>query len=156
MELELPQDFKELLKLFNENKVKYLLIGGYAVVIHGHVRATSDIDLAISNDPENAQKVVDALTRFGFSGPNVTSELFTKRNSLVRMGIEPVKIEILNYLEGPGFDNAYERRKTISIEDITVDVISLDDLYANKTAVGRLQDLADVENLKKKNNLRLF
>jgi predicted nucleotidyltransferase len=137
MELELPQDFKELLKSFNENKVKYLLIGGYAVGIHGHVRATNDLDLAISD--------------FGFAGETVTTELFTQKNSVVRMGVAPVKIEILNYLHGPGFDAAYERKKTVKIEDIEVDVISLDDLYENKLIVGRHQDLADVENLRKKN-----
>jgi hypothetical protein len=151
MELELPQDFKELLKSFNENKVKYLLIGGYAVGIHGHVRATNDLDLAISDDDENALRVVNALSDFGFAGETVTTELFTQKNSVVRMGVAPVKIEILNYLHGPGFDAAYERKKTVKIEDIEVDVISLDDLYENKLIVGRHQDLADVENLRKKN-----
>ena len=151
MELELPQDFKELLKSFNENKVKYLVIGGYAVGIHGHVRATNDLDLAISDDDENALRVVNALSDFGFAGETVTTELFTQKNSVVRMGVAPVKIEILNYLHGPGFDAAYERKKTVKIEDIEVDVISLDDLYENKLIVGRHQDLADVENLRKKN-----
>jgi hypothetical protein len=151
MELELPQDFKELLKSFNENKVKYLVIGGYAVGIHGHVRATNDLGLAISDDEENALRVVNALSDFGFAGETVTPELFTQKNSVVRMGVAPVKIEILNYLPGPGFDAAYERKKNVKIEDIEVDVISLDDLYENKLIVGRHQDLADVENLRKKN-----
>lgn len=137
--------------MFNENKVKYLLIGGYAVGIYGHVRATNDLDLAISDDEENARRVVNALAAFGFAGDTVTSELFTRKNSVVRMGVAPVKIEVLNYLHGPGFDAAYARKKTVRVEDIDIDVIGLDDLYENKLIVGRHQDLADVENLRKKN-----
>jgi predicted nucleotidyltransferase len=151
MELELAQDFKELLKLFNENKVKYMLIGGYAVSIHGFVRATNDIDLVISSDPENAKNVMKALTEFGFGSAGVSAELFTQNKSVVRMGVEPVKIEILNYLEGPGFDAAYERRKVINVEDIKINVIGLEDLYANKAAVGRSQDLTDIKRLKERN-----
>jgi predicted nucleotidyltransferase len=150
MELELAPDFKELLKLFNQKKVKYLLIGGYAVSLHGFVRATNDIDLAVSDEQENAERVVNALVDFGFVS-GVSTDLFTTKRSVVRMGVEPVKIEILNYLEGPGFDAAYERRRTIEVEDITIDVIALEDLYANKAAVGRSQDLTDIERLKERN-----
>lgn len=127
------------------------MIGGYAVGVHGHVRATNDLDLAVSDDDDNAQNVVKALAEFGFGGNDVTSELFTRKNSVVRMGVAPVKIEILNYVNGPGFDGAYRRRKSVTIEDIQVDVIALEDLYENKLTVGRHQDLADVENLRKKN-----
>src|SRR6476469_2530512 len=100
MELELQQDFKELFKLLNENKVRYLLIGGYAVVVHGYVRNTNDIDIVVSDDRENAQTVVDALSEFGFASSELQAELFTQKDSVVRMGVEPVKIEILNYLKG--------------------------------------------------------
>ena len=151
MELELARDFKELLRLFNKNKVKYLLIGGYAVSIHGFVRATNDIDLVISKDLENANNVMKALTEFGFGSAGISAELFTQNKSVVRMGVEPLKIEILNYLEGPGFAAAYERRKIINVEEIIIDVIGLEDLYANKAAVGRAQDLADIEKLKERN-----
>jgi predicted nucleotidyltransferase len=150
MEIELAPDFKELLKLFNQNKVKYLLIGGYAVSLHGFVRATNDIDLAVSDDLENARRIVKALSDFGFVS-ELRAELFTTKRSVVRMGIEPMKIEILNYLEGPGFDAAYERRKTVEVEDITIELIALEDLYANKTAVGRSQDLTDIERLRERN-----
>lgn len=151
MEIELAPDFKELLRLFDQNKVKYLLIGGYAVSLHGFVRATNDIDLAVSDDSDNARNIVAALTEFGFATESLSEELFMKGKQVVRMGVEPVKIEILNYLDGPGFAAAYERRKTISVEDIKVDVIALEDLYANKAAVGRSQDLADIENLRERN-----
>jgi len=151
MELELAPDFKELLKLFNKNNVKYLLIGGYAVSIHGYIRATNDINLAVASDAENARNIMAALTEFGFGSAGISVELFTRDRNVVRMGVPPVKIEILNYLEGPGFDAAYGRRKTVEVENISINVIGLDDLYANKSAVGRPQDLVDVDKLKERN-----
>lgn len=151
MELELAPDFKELLKLFNQHKVKYLLIGGYAVSIHGFVRATNDLDLAVSNEPQNARNIITALAEFGFREESLAEDLFTEGKQVVRIGVEPIKVEILNYLEGPGFEDAYPRRKTVAVEEMQIDVIGLEDLYANKAAVGRKQDIADIEKLKERN-----
>jgi hypothetical protein len=147
MELELNEDFKDLLKSLNSNKVKYLLIGGYAVILHGHPRFTNDLDIVIGWDDENVLRCVEALREFGFSGSDVSPQLFSEAKSVVRIGVAPVKIEILNYLEGVDFDAAYERRETREVEDITLDVISLDDLLTNKKAVGRDHDLLDVKEL---------
>jgi predicted nucleotidyltransferase len=151
MELELAPDFKELLRLLNEKQVKYLLIGGYAVVLHGYVRNTNDIDIVVADDLENAEKVVAALAEFGFAGDSLSTKLFTQPNSVVRMGTEPMKIEILKHVKGVGFEAPYERRRTIKAEDIESSVIGLDDLILNKQSVGRLQDLTDVEKLQKTN-----
>ncbi|HLA95803.1 MAG TPA: hypothetical protein VK612_08785 [Pyrinomonadaceae bacterium] len=154
MELELPTDFKELFKSLNSNKVEYLLIGGYAVIIHGYVRNTSDLDLVVSRDAENAARCVNALTEFGFAGPDLKDSLFASpEKNLLRMGVAPVKIEILNYLEGVDFVGAYARRISKDVEEIQIDVISLEDLIKNKTEVGRLQDLLDVEKLRERNDL---
>ena len=149
MELELPPDFKELFRSLNANGVKYLLIGGYAVILHGYVRNTSDLDIVVSDDPMNALKCVKAITDFGFDGADLNKELFSSPDSLVRMGVEPIKIEILNYLNGVDFDQAYERRVNIQVEDIELSVICLDDLLVNKKSVGRLKDLLDVEELER-------
>ena len=151
MELELPPDFKELFKSLNANRVKYLLIGGYAVILHGYVRNTSDLDIVVSKDPENATRCVRALSEFGFGQTDLNAELFSRQDNLVRMGIEPMKIEILNYLNGVDFNHAYERRVSFRVEDIELSVICLKDLIANKKAVGRLQDLLDVEKLEERN-----
>ncbi len=152
MELELPNDFKEFFRLLNSNGVKYLLIGGYAVIVHGYVRSTSDIDLMVSREPENAESCARALAEFGFGGSTLSSELFsTEEDSLVRIGNPPVQIEILNYLKGLEFEEAYARRKKIKVEDIEIDVISLEDLIRNKTEVARRQDLLDVEKLQERN-----
>ena len=151
MELELPPDFKELFRSLNANGVKYLLIGGYAVILYGYVRNTSDLDIVVSADPDNAVKCVKALTEFGFGGGDLDTELFSTPDNLVRMGVEPMKIEILNYLNGVDFNQAYERRLSFPVEDIQLSVISLSDLLVNKKSVGRLKDLLDVEELEKRN-----
>ena len=154
MELELPPDFKEFFKSLNSNKVKYLLIGGYAVIIHGYSRNTADLDVVVLNDAENAVRCVKALREFGFATKELNEKLFaSEEKNLVKMGIAPVKIEILNYLEGADVREAYERRVRKRVEDIELDVISLQDLIANKNKVGRLQDLTDVQKLKERNNL---
>src|SRR5258708_428097 len=112
MELELPRDFKELLMSLNSNGVKYLIIGGYAVIIHGYPRFTADLDIVVSNSSDNVSRCLAALKEFGVGRTNLGPELFSQPDSLVRMGVEPVKIEILNYLEGLDFDEAYERRSS--------------------------------------------
>jgi hypothetical protein len=151
MELELNEDFKDLLKLFNSNNVRYLLIGGYAVIVHGHPRLTNDLDLVIGAEPENVARCLKALREFGFSEGDLSPDLFSKPKSIVRMGVEPVRIEILNYLEGVDFESAYERRELRPAEDIQFDVISLPDLITNKRTVGRDKDLLDVKELTKVN-----
>jgi hypothetical protein len=127
------------------------LVGGYAVALHGYVRATNDIDIFISSDAENAQRVVRSLTEFGFGDSGLTADLFTQNDSIVRMGVEPMKIEIINFVSGVDFETVFLNRRTVRVEDIEVNLISLDDLYTNKIASGRLKDLADVEELKKIN-----
>src|SRR5436190_5251101 len=135
MEFELPIDFKELLQLFDHHGVKYLLIGGYAVGLHGHVRATNDIDIAVGPDEANAEKVVAALVDFGLADSSLKKDLFTTPRSLVVMRVEPFAVAIINYLEGVDFYGAYARREVRKAEDIEISLISLDDLLVNKTAV---------------------
>lgn len=145
MEIELNRDFRDLLRSLNDKNVRYLLIGGYAVILHRHPRLTNDLDIVVGSDSANIELCVEALREFGFS--TVSSESFAKPKSVVRMGVEPVKIEILNYLEGVDFDEAYKRRETRTAEDVKFDIISLADLLSNKKAVGRDKDLLDVKGL---------
>lgn len=152
MEFELPIDFKELLHLFNQNEVKYLLIGGYAVGLHGHVRATNDIDILVAPDEENARKVVDSLIEFGLTESSVNTGLFTSPKSLVVMGVEPLAVDIVNYLKGVEIDEAFQRREVRKVEDIEVNLISLEDLIINKSAVGRDKDRLDVKQLSRINH----
>ena len=147
MEFELPQDFKGFLESLNRHEVKYLLVGG----LHGYPRATNDMDVVVSDDPENAQRLVNALVNFGFGEAGLSESLFTKKHSLVVMGVEPLAIDILNYLEGCDFEDAYLRRQTVNVEDIQISLIAYDDLLSNKRSVARSKDLIDVDELQKRN-----
>lgn len=147
MEIKLPEDFKEFLKLLNANGVKYLLIGGYAVGFYGYPRATNDIDIFVAKDSENARRLVKTLTNFGFDTKDLSTEIFTREKSIVRMGIEPMKIEIANFISGVEFDECFEQKNIGKIDDLEINLISLKHLKINKKASGRFKDLNDLENL---------
>jgi predicted nucleotidyltransferase len=143
----LARDFKEFLKSLNSNRVEYLLIGGYAVGIYGYVRATNDLDIWVKVSPENADRTVRALHEFGFTATVLTTDLFLASNNVVRMGVPPLRIEILTSISGVDFDLCYAEKKVFDIEGVLVPVISLTRLRENKAASGRAKDLADLENL---------
>jgi hypothetical protein len=143
----LARDFKEFLKSLNSNNVEYLLIGGYAVGIYGHIRATNDLDVWVNISPENAARIDHALRQFGFARAQLASDLFLARNNVVRMGVPPIRIEILTSISGVEFDSCYTEREMVPIEEIVVPVISLARLRENKAASGRAKDLADLESL---------
>ena len=143
----LARDFKEFLKSLNSNNVEYLLIGGYAVGIYGHIRATNDLDIWVNISPENASKIERALRDFGFAAPALTQDLFLVRNNVVRMGVPPIRIEVLTSISGVEFDLCYAEKQVLRIDGIAVPVISLARLRENKAASGRVKDLADLENL---------
>ena len=147
--IRLPKDFKELLQLLNSKKIEYLVVGGYAVALYGYPRATGDMDIWIASSKDNAHKTVEALKEFGFSSPELKEELFLEKEKNIRMGNPPLRIEILTSIDGVEFDECYRNKKTVTIDDIDVNFISLEDLKKNKRASGRYQDLADLENLEK-------
>ncbi|MCB1230236.1 MAG: hypothetical protein KDN19_08225 [Verrucomicrobiae bacterium] len=143
----LPHDFKEFLSLLNSHHVDYLLVGGYAVAVHGYPRYTGDIDIWIAVSRGNAERVVKTLKSFGFDLPGLTEDLFLNPDRMTRMGREPVKIEILNSISGVEFAEAKENAVQIELDGIQIPVISLRDLRRNKQASGRPKDLADLDNL---------
>ena len=147
MELELPPDFKEFLKLLKEYNVRYLLIGGYAVGYHGYARATEDMDIWVAIHPDNAQKIVTVLKVFGFDLPELKPELFLREKQIIRMGIPPVKLEIGTSISGVDFDECYQGRVVDELDGVEVNLIDLENLKKNKKASGRLKDLADLEKL---------
>jgi hypothetical protein len=130
-----------------ENEVEYLLIGGYAVNYYGYVRPTGDMDIWIAMNPENAARIISTIEDFGFDSSEFTPELFLKEKSIVRMGIPPMRLELLNYIDGVNFDESFTERKLIKIDDIEVNLISLKHLKLTKKASGRFKDLNDLENL---------
>lgn len=146
------KDFKELLSIFNEQKVKYLIVGGYAVSFHAQPRATKDLDLFIKADAGNAKAVYAALATFGAPLADFTEQDIIEPDSFFRIGHAPVMVEILPAIKGIDFDRAWEKRvETIIDPDsgLTAFLISRDDLIAAKPAAARPQDLADVDALRK-------
>jgi len=135
------------LKLLNLKKVNYLLVGGYAVGYHGYPRATADMDIWIAIDPENAQKVIDAIHEFGFFDPELKIATFSELKKIVRMGNPPIRIEIISEIDGVEFNTCYTNRVVAKIDGLNVNIIDLENLKKNKKASGRLKDLADLENL---------
>ena len=147
MDIELPLDFKEFLRLFNEKGVRYLLIGGYAVGYHGYPRATNDMDIWIAVHPDNAERMVAVLREFGFDLPELTTDLFLMENKITRMGHPPMRLEISTGISGVEFEECYASRIVDTIDGVEINIIDLPHLKANKKAAGRFKDLADLENL---------
>lgn len=145
---KVPSDFKEFLKLLQEKEVRYLLVGGYAVGYHGYVRATCDLDIWIETTPENADKVLKVLQDFGFDSSSVPLANLLKNDQIIRMGIAPVRIEIMTSIDGVNFDECFRAKIVDEIDGIQVNIISLNYLKINKKASGRYKDLDDLENLK--------
>ncbi|MBS3933052.1 MAG: nucleotidyltransferase [Truepera sp.] len=144
---QLPPDFKEFLRLLNSKGVEYLLIGGYAVGYHGYPRATGDMDIWIAMTRSNAERVVAVLQEFGFNMPEVSVELFLEENRAIRMGVPPVRIEVITTISGVDFNECYAKRLRDIIDGVEVNIIDLADLKANKRASGRAKDIDDLENL---------
>lgn len=145
--IELHHDFKEFLKLLNAKNVEYLLIGGFAVNLHGYSRLTQDIDVWVAIHPENARRIVEALREFGFDVPKLAEQLFLTPDRITRMGTAPVRIEVSTTISGVKFDECRQRAWVAQIDGIPVPVISLADLRINKRAAGRGKDLVDLEHL---------
>ncbi len=145
--IEFPQDFSEFLKLLNDHHVEYLLVGGFAVAIHGYPRATADMDVWVARNRTNAERIVACLREFGFDMPDLTPELFEDPERIIRMGEAPLRIEILMDIDGVTFDECVVRADSQNVDGTIVPVISLNDLKENKRASGRAKDLDDLENL---------
>ncbi len=140
--------FQRVIELLNKHKVKYLVVGGYALAFHGHPRYTKDIDFWLWVDKTNAERVMRVLHDFGFSSLGLGEEDFLKPGYVVQLGQPPGRIDLLTSVTGLDFEKCYASKVHITIQGTEVDFIDLDNFKKNKKAVGRYQDLADLENLK--------
>jgi predicted nucleotidyltransferase len=146
-QIELHPDFRDFLRLLNSHRVEYLVVGGYAVGYHGYPRATGDLDIWIALSDANAGKTAKTLHDFGMPEGEVTKELFTEKSRVIRMGVPPVRIEVITTASGIDFEPCYKHREVIDIDGIPVNFISLEDLKVNKRACARHKDLEDLEHL---------
>jgi hypothetical protein len=140
-------DFKDLLKVLNDYKVRYLVVGGYAVMAYTEPRYTKDLNIWIEASPRNARAVFRALQSFGAPLENPTEADFAQEGFFYHMGRPPSRVDVLMSIEGVQFADAWPNRVNINFDGVVGHVIARKDLIANKHAVGRPQDLADVQGL---------
>jgi len=145
--VNIQRDFEEFLQLLNSERAEYVIVGGYAVAFHGYVRATDDMDLFFHNTPENIERIRCALAAFGLPITDTQAKGFAEVGSIVRMGLAPVRLEMINAISGLTFDEVWERRVSGMYGRTPVCYISRVDLLVNKRQSGRPKDLADVDEL---------
>ena len=141
------QDFLDLLRAFIDHSVRFMIVGAYALGVHGRPRATGDLDVWVDPTPANAANVMKALDRFGAPMGPVTVDDFSRPGVVFQMGLPPLRIDVLTELTGLAFADAWSTRVAASFGPITVDVIGRDAFIKNKRATGRARDLGDIEAL---------
>lgn len=144
----LNEDYREILQSFNDNNVKYLVVGAYAMGVHGYPRATGDFDIWVLASGENSRQVYKSLAQFGAPMEQVREDTFNEEGLIFQIGVAPRRIDVITRIDGVVFENAYGRRKEIVIDEINVPVISKEDLIKNKEATGRDKDRIDASQLK--------
>ena len=147
--METQRDYEDLLKLFNKHKVKYCIIGAYAVAFYARPRYTKDIDVLVDTNIENAKKILKALNEFGFRNTGLSVKDFTKKGRIVQLGYEPVRIDILTSIKGISFKKIWDNRKKGTYGEQKINFVSLKDLIKIKNISKRKQDIADLEILKR-------
>ena len=140
-------DFSDLLRLFNAGGVRYLVIGGYAVIQYAGPRFSADLDLWTGTEHRNARTVYDALREFGAPLSGLTPDDFAEEGYFYQMGVPPIRVDVLMGIPGVEFDTAWRRRVEVDFDGLPVPFISREDLIAAKRASGRPQDMIDVHNL---------
>jgi hypothetical protein len=143
------RDFRDLFAELNAAGVDYLVVGAHALAVHGHIRATKDLDVWVRPSPENALKVLKALMSFGAPTEQLSQEDFSTPGITFQIGVDPLRIDILTTVDGLTFDEAWPNRQSAVFGDQGAHVISKADLIRNKRATGRTQDRADIEALER-------
>lgn len=141
------RDFKELFECLNRHEVRAIVVGAHAVAYHAKPRYTKDIDVLVEPSPENARRLVRALEEFGFGAAGLTAADFETRGTIVQLGIEPNRVDLITAIDGVGFEQAWKGRVAGHLFECPVFYLGLQELKQNKKASGRAQDLADLEIL---------
>ena len=151
--IQLPTDFQDFLKLLNRHNVRYVIVGGYAVGIHGYIRPTHDLDVFVEMSPHNAAALVNVFCEFGFQDAGVDEELFLTKGTIVRAGGEVLRVEVFNDISGVTFEECLAGSVEETITGIPIRIIGLPQLLVNKLKSGRPKDLIDYEYLTKPERL---
>ena len=143
--MELNTDWREFVESLNSNGVEFLLVGALAVAHHGLPRNTGDIDFFVRRDPTNAERIVQAIEAFGFGSLGLRASDFLGEAAVIQLRVEPRRIDLMTRLTGVEFEDAWKAREPLEVSDVSLFVISREHLIANKRALGRYKDLADVD-----------
>ncbi|WP_133271891.1 nucleotidyltransferase [Hymenobacter radiodurans] len=149
---QLTEEYKEFVESLNANRVEYLIVGAYAVARYGYVRATGDIDVWVNPTLENAQRVVNTLQQFGLGGLGYVPNDFIEPETIVQLGVAPLRIDLLTSVDGVEFNSCYDQREIKVLDGVPINFISLSDLRQNKASTGRLKDQLDLQNLSNYNS----
>lgn len=147
--MTLTKDMRDFIALLIKHKVEYILVGGFAVICHGYVRTTQDIDFFIYPSEENAENMMRALIEFGFGNAGIPKDCFMKEGTAIHLGVEPNRIDLITCLHKINTETVFQNMQQIEYQGATINIISKQDLIAAKKAAGRAKDLADVEELEK-------
>jgi hypothetical protein len=145
--MEINPDFKEFLGLLNAHKIKYLIVGGYAVNYHGYPRYTKDMDIWVWLERENIDKLLKVLQEFGFGSLDLKTEDFLNPENIIQLEYPPYRIDLMTDIQGLVFSECYQRRSIFELSEINLPFLAMEDLIAAKKNTARLQDLADAEQL---------
>ena len=145
--MEVQPDFRELLALLNAHSVEYMIVGGYALAFHGAPRFTGDLDVFVRPTTQNARRILAALSDFGFGSLNLGAEDFSTQDRVVQLGVPPVRVDLITSLSGVSWETCWASRQPGAYGDVPVAFIGREQFIANKRAVGRTKDLADLEAL---------
>ncbi|MFT4603592.1 MAG: putative nucleotidyltransferase [Rhodothermales bacterium] len=146
--MNLAPDFKEFVASLHANKVRFLIVGGYAVAFHGHPRYTKDLDIWIEIAPDNAERLVQSLTDFGFEEVGLGVADFMTPDRVIQLGRPPLRIDLVTSIDGVEFADCFETKQTLLLDGLEVPFIGLEALRKNKRATGRSQDIADLDHLR--------
>ncbi len=145
--MEVQEDFREFLALLNAHEVKFKIVGGYAFAFHSAPRFTGDIDVFVKPDYENAERIIKAMSDFGFSTLDLTVKDLQDQNEVIQLGLPPVRIGVISSISGVSWEEAYGSKEPGLFDDVPVSYLGRRQFITNKRATGRKKDLADIEAL---------
>jgi hypothetical protein len=148
--LNLPDDFRDLIQILSRNGVQYMIVGGYALSLYAAPRTTGDIDIFVKIDPENAKRILHSLNEFGFGDLDISEQDLLSPAQVIQLGFPPNRVDFMTTIEGVSWEEAFANRKQVIQDGLTFPVIGKEELVKNKLSTGRLKDMADVEQVRKK------
>lgn len=149
----LNEDYKEILQILLNNKVKFLIVGAYAMGVYGYPRATGDFDIWVEASVENSKKIYKSLSEFGAPLSDITEETFAEKGIIFQIGVAPRRIDIITHIDGVIFEEAHKTKELIEIENLRVPFLSKENLIKNKESTNREKDRLDADYLKKSKNI---